>query len=68
MTRLYYFEIRDKYIGEGNIDVPVSYHSLCNARFFMSEDSAQFWCDTYCKDFPDAVLCSFEATNWRREE
>jgi hypothetical protein len=65
MTRLYYFEIDgDKYIGEYAQDEPEIKIGFCNARFFSNKIVAKSWYIVHCKDFPNAVLCSFECVGF----
>jgi hypothetical protein len=67
--RLYYFEIDgDKFLGEHDYETPCIVRSISNAQFFMVRKTAKIWYDKIEAEYPGAVLWSFEATNWHRED
>lgn len=66
--RLYYFEVQgDRYLGEYDYQTVAMYLSFHNAKFFGDKKSAKIWHDKFGQGYPDAVLWSFECTDWREE-
>lgn len=67
--KLYYYEFDgDRFLGEHDYETPCAVMSLANAQFFGVKKLAKIWYDKIEKEYPEAILCSFEAINWLKEE